>query len=69
MLLGAKLAKILQYDDILYCTDNQTLATTLEQENPIDNPGDWTLRPSLFQFQNMNAGINHRIRKIDSVGR
>lgn len=52
MNMASKIIKALNLNDILIVSDNQTLTTTLSEDNLTTNPGDWRIRPTLVDLQN-----------------
>lgn len=47
MLLSCMVTQALQLNEVNYISDNQTLVTTLQKNDFVNQPGDWRLRPTM----------------------
>ncbi|KAK3139475.1 hypothetical protein QOZ80_5AG0383870 [Eleusine coracana subsp. coracana] len=64
ILLASKMLKALNFTEITYATDSQILANTLQQDDFVLHPGEWRLRPLLYEFKNNNKLINYSVIKV-----
>ena len=64
LILAAKLADILQLQQVTFFTDNATLAKTAANHNVLDAPGHWEIRPQLGTVFNGRSFNRERIYHI-----
>lgn len=65
LLLTSKINKALGHTTIDYISDNQTMVATLHKDDYITDPGDWRLRPLLYEFRANNEHIDYQVHKIN----
>jgi len=64
LLLGAKLAVALNLQVATLLTDNQVLASVIQARSPRTQPGHWSLRPVIAEFQELASTRRFSVIKI-----
>jgi hypothetical protein len=64
LLLGAKLERALNLQDVNFVTDNEVLARAAQAGSPRFHPGHWSIRPTLALLAEATQGMKHSIIKI-----
>lgn len=64
LLLAAKLADLMQLQEVTFFTDNATLAKAAADHNLLDAPGHWEIRPQLANVFNSSSFNCDRIYHI-----
>jgi len=64
LLLGAKLARALNLQDVNFLTDNEVLARAAQAGSRRFHPGHWSIRPTLALLAEATQGMKHSIIKM-----
>lgn len=64
MNLASKFIKAMDLQQALLKSDNQILITSLQSGDPMENPGDWRIRPTLIELQMNLRSRNCSFKRI-----
>ncbi|CAN6341414.1 unnamed protein product [Urochloa humidicola] len=62
--LASAIIKHLNHQQVLYFTDSQLLATTLQHIDPVLHAPDWRTRPAIADFLHNSQDSNFTVKKI-----